>query len=203
MPQPTAEPGTHALVLAAGAARRVGGGKLVTPFEGRPLIRWAVAAALATRAESVTIVLGADADRISSALADMDDPRLRTCVCPNWDDGLSASLRCGLDSLPAIARALLIFLGDMPRVSSALADELLASVLAGAPAALPIHQGQPGHPVAIGACLFPALRTLTGDMGAGRLLRTMPGVIRIETPDRGAVTDIDTVADLHPPATKL
>ena len=197
MPPPATESGAHALVLAAGAARRFGGGKLDTMFRGRPLIDWAVTAALATRVERVTIVLGAEADRLRAALPDTGGPRLRTCLCSNWDEGLSASLRCGLASLPDDARALLIFLGDMPHVSSELADQLLASVLDGAPAALPVWQDQPGHPVAIGAELFPALRSLTGDSGAGRMLRNVPNVVRIETPDRGAVTDIDTLGDLQ------
>jgi molybdenum cofactor cytidylyltransferase len=85
----------------------------------------------------------------------------------------------------------------MPHLSGALADQLLAAVLDGAPAAFPVCGGRPGHPVAIAAALFPDLQRLSGDQGARQLLRNMPGVVRIDTDDRGSLIDIDTMADLQ------
>lgn len=186
-------------MLAAGAARRFGGGKLCIELNGRPLIAWSVSAALATRVARVTVILGNDADRVGSAISSLHQTRLRLRLrfCAGWSEGLSASLRCAVSSVPNDARALLIFLGDMPHVSSTLADKLLDSVLKGAPAAIPEWQGQPGHPVAIAAELFPLLDALEGDVGAAQFLRSLPDVVRIKSDDCGAVTDIDEPADLR------
>lgn len=183
---------THAIVLAAGAATRFGGGKLLADLDGRPLIAWSVGAALGGGFDGVTVVLGDRADQVAAALPD----GCRTVRCAEWPEGLAASLRCGIRSLPSDIGAAGIFLGDMPHVSSALADQLLTQVLNGAPAALPTHAGRPAHPVIVSAALFPALTALRGDAGARKMLERTPGVVTVLTDDPGSVTDIDTPEDL-------
>ncbi|QAY79434.1 nucleotidyltransferase family protein [Sphingosinicella sp. BN140058] len=189
------ESGVHAIVLAAGAGRRFGGGKLVSDFKGRPLLCWAVDTALACPVESVRVVVGAEAAAVERILS--PDDRVRILICPDWDEGLSRSLRCGVESLPVDARALLLFLGDMPYAPSCLAGPLLDAVAAGAPAAMATCRGRPAHPVAISARLFPDLLRLTGDQGARGLLRTCPGVVEIEADDEGSIADVDTPDDLR------
>lgn len=88
-PRPTL-PGYHALVLAAGAGSRFGGGKLLATWRGQPLIAAAVATALAAPVETVTVVLGYDAASVRDALSATFDPRLRFALCENWTQGLSA-----------------------------------------------------------------------------------------------------------------
>ena len=109
---------------------------------------------------------------------------------------MSASLRHGLASLPDTARAAIIFLADMPLVSSMLATDLLSHVLNGAPAAIASYQDRPAHPVAIARDIFPMLDQLEGDKGARAILESMPGTIRIATEDSGNVFDVDRPADL-------
>lgn len=197
MQPPDILPGCHAIVLAAGAGTRFDGAKLLAPLGDRPLIGWAVAAALAARVESVTVVLGARADRVRATLDAFSDARLRSMVCEDWAEGLSASLRCGLAALPADERAAAIFLGDMPRCRAAVADAMLERVLAGAPAAMPEFAGQPGHPVAIAPQLFGALRNLTGDRGARAVLEATPGAVRVPVEDAGCIEDVDARDDLE------
>lgn len=186
----------HAIVLAAGAGERFGGGKMTTLYGGKPLVCWAVKAALEAPVDSVTVVLGDCAPEVRHAASGIDDARLRTIVCANWRDGISASLACGVRSLPDEARAALIFLGDMPHVSGILARQLLDVVLAGAPTALAECNGKPAHPVAIARDQFESVCALTGDRGARRLLEQLPGAVRIATGDAGALFDIDCRDDL-------
>lgn len=197
MPKPDVVRDCHAIVLAAGAGERFGGAKLLAPLHGEALVARAVSAALATRVETVTVVLGARAEEVAQCLAPLAEPRLSIVECGNWTEGLSASLRCGLASLPKGARAALVFLGDMPNVNPALADEVLAAVIDGAPAALPEFAGMPGHPVAISSALFGRLEKLAGDRGARAVLERVPGAIRIETHDPGCVQDVDSRRDLE------
>jgi len=186
----------HALVLAAGEGRRFGRGKLVGNYHGQPLVSWAVTTALATSVDLVSVVLGAESAAVADVIRPLHCGRLRTIDCARWQDGLSATLRCGLDSLPKDTTAVLIFLGDMPHVSSALADRLLAIVLAGAPAALADYRGQPAHPVALAASLVPQLRGLRGDRGARAFLEQVPAVVRVETDEPGSIFDVDTPGEL-------
>ncbi len=182
----------HALVLAAGAGRRFGGDKLLANWRGRPLIEWSVAAAIDSGVDGVTVVLGCGAPTIEARLPSF----VGTVMCDEWTEGIAASLRCGIASLPASTTAVAIFLGDMPGVSPALAREVLDAVKAGAPAAVARFNGLPAHPVAIASASFPLLRTLRGDRGARSLLLSIPGMTIIETTLAAAVFDIDVPSDL-------
>ena len=179
-------------MLAAGAGRRFGGRKLITPWRGRALIEWSIAAALDSGVDGVTVVLGCDADEVKTHLPST----VQTVVCNDWAEGIAATLRCGVASLPAATSALAVFLGDMPHVSSALARELLDAVKAGAPAAVASFDGTPAHPVAIGPACFPMLRSLRGDRGARSAILSIAGIQMIKTNLAGSTFDIDVPADL-------
>ncbi len=190
--------GRHAIILAAGAATRFGGRKLLADWRGRPLILWAVDAALAARVDRVTVVLGSDADAVEAALTPMSDNRLTVVVAPDWSDGLSASLRAGVEALPPDAEAVAIFLGDMPQVSAAEAGALLDAVQAGAPAARLSHPDGPAHPTAFARSVFASLKAITGDKGAKGILADLgDAAVLIPSNNPGAVLDVDTPSHLE------
>lgn len=188
--------GAEALVLAAGAGRRFGGGKLLAPWRGRPLILHAVETALRAPVERVNVVLGCDADAVAGALAPIRDARLATVLNAHWDDGLSSSLKVGLDHLAPATRHVVVFLGDMPVVPPDLAGRLLTALEAGAPAALVRCGGRPAHPVAFSRTRFGRLRDATGDRGARHLLERTDGTVFIDTHDIAGCFDIDRPSDL-------
>lgn len=189
--------GRHAIVLAAGAASRFGGGKLTALWRGEPLVRHAVRAALETNVKDVVLVVGAGADEVRQAVAPLSDPRLTIVEAADWADGLSASLRTGLSKLPADAAAVAVFLGDMPEVDARIADRLLDAILGGAPAARPCTPFGPAHPTAFSTQVFPALMRLTGDQGGRPVLDALGDAVAfIETDDPGAVFDVDRPEDL-------
>jgi molybdenum cofactor cytidylyltransferase len=185
----------QAVVLAAGAATRFGGGKLLADWRGRPLVLAAVEAALAAPVDEVVVVLGCEAERVAWAISPLAGARLRLVVADDWAQGLSASLRAGLRSLPADSAGFLLFLGDMPLIPPDLPPRVLAALGGGAAAAQPFHGDTPAHPVGFSAALYPELRTLKGDAGAGALLRGRPGVVRLPCGDAGAVFDVDRPGD--------
>ncbi len=177
-----------ALLLAAGAGRRFGGGKILSAFGDGLLIDASLAAALAAPAETVVVVTGADADAVAGHVRTRwPDPRIRLVHAPDWNDGMSASLKAGLAAV-AGADAVLVFLGDMPRIPHALLPDLVEAVRAGAPAAAPAHQGRRGHPVVLGRALLARAGELSGDQGAARLLSE---VALLDTDDDGVLFDVD------------
>lgn len=179
------------VVLAAGSARRFGGGKLLAPYGGAPLLHGALAAARAAPVSSVTVVTGADAAGVE-ACARAFDPGVRLVHAENHAEGMAASLRAGIASLPATVDAVFIFLGDMPRVPHAVLAPLADAVAKGAPAAAPVFAGRRGNPVVVGRELFPAVAGLTGDVGARALLQALGDRLAlVEAPDDGVLFDVD------------
>jgi molybdenum cofactor cytidylyltransferase len=184
-----------ALVLAAGRGSSFSAqdNKLLQDFRGRPLLRHAVDAALASRVEKILVVTGFDAARVGSALADLPVEIVHN---PHHAEGMATSLRAGLRAAPQ-ADGFVVLLGDMPQVSPSLIDLLIDAFGSGeAAAVIPTHGGRRGNPVLLGRALFPQIAQLTGDTGARALLRALSDVIEVETDDAGILRDVDTMQDL-------
>jgi molybdenum cofactor cytidylyltransferase len=192
-------PEIAALVLAAGAATRfraaVGEGgpatKLVALFNGKPLVRHVVEAALASSSCNVIVVTGHARLDVEAALNGLPVQFVHN---ENFASGIASSLRAGVSTLRAIDGAL-VLLADMPMVSPALINAMIdaASRHPEAKAIVPKFGGQRGNPVLITKALFPAVAHLTGDVGAKFLLAAAgEDVVEVEFPDAAVVFDVDT-----------
>lgn len=190
-------------MLAAGAASRFGGGKLLAPWRGGVLIDAALAAAFAAPARSVTLAWGADSRVPEAAQAFAATigrtERLRLVHAERAAQGMAQSLKAAIAALPPDAAGAFIFLGDMPRVPHAVLQPLAEALAAGAPAAAPIFGGQRGHPILFAADLFPRLLDLDGDRGGAAVLKALGDCLAlIPAPDDGVLFDVDRPADLTP-----
>lgn len=186
-----------AIVLAAGRATRFSGGaegatKLVAEFDGAPLVRHAVRAAVGCGARPVIVVTGHARDSVAAALAGLEFQEARNA---DHASGIASSVRAGVAALPLSCAGALVFLGDMPRVTAVLARRLIEAFDAepGADAVAPLVEGRRGNPVLLSRKLFPAALQLAGDEGARKLLMR-PGLRVLELPmaEDGAALDIDT-----------
>jgi molybdenum cofactor cytidylyltransferase len=185
-----------AIVLAAGQSRRMGAdNKLLALVDGRPMVSHVVDAMLASHASPVIVVTGHEAEQVRAALGDRP---VEWCHNPDYADGLSTSLRVGLDALPAVD-GVLIGLGDMPRVKAGQIDRLIAAFnpTEGRSICVPTVQGKRGNPVLFATRFVPEMRELCGDVGARHLIGTYAEeVVEIEMDDDAALLDIDTPAAL-------
>jgi molybdenum cofactor cytidylyltransferase len=192
-----------AIVLAAGqsARFRAAGGsettKLVAKLDGKPIVRMAAEAALASKARPVVVVVGHARNSVEAALAGL---KVGIAFNPAFAGGLASSLKVGLSAMPPDAAGAVVLLGDMPRVQARLIDALIDGFLSqeGALAAAPSLGGQRGNPVLLGRGLFEAAMSLTGDEGARRLIGALSSaeLVEIATADLGVAFDIDTPTDL-------
>lgn len=189
-------PVVAALVLAAGQSSRMGGGnKLLAEVGGVPMVLRATNAALASRATSVTVVTGHQAEAVEAALAGR---KLAIVRNPDHGQGMSTSLRCGLAALPADAQAVVVLLGDMPRITAGHVDRLIDAFDPRRPAiVVPEKEGRRGNPVLWPREFFPAMSAIAGDRGARDLLELHADrVQRIGMDDDAIFFDIDLPGDL-------
>jgi molybdenum cofactor cytidylyltransferase len=176
------------VVLAAGAARRFGGDKLSARFRGEPLLAHAIRAARAAPVERV-IVVGSPALAVGAWDGAPPVTALRIA-----SEALSTSLKAGI-AAAGEADGAFVFLGDMPLVPHDLAARL-AEVCGDCFAALPRKDGRNGHPVLLSRRAFPAIAGLSGDEGAGKLLKARDDIAFVDCPDEGIHADVDRAEDL-------
>lgn len=181
-----------AILLAAGRGTRFGAEpKLLARVGGKALVRHVAEAAVDSVAGPVIVVTGHRADAVQAELQGL---AIKVVHNPLFADGLSTSLKAGFARLPPEARAVVIVLGDMPLVTTGLINALVAGWHeSGEPAALvPTLDGRRGNPVVISRALQAAIESLSGDLGAGPILRRRSDVVEWPTTDKAVVQDIDT-----------
>jgi molybdenum cofactor cytidylyltransferase len=189
-----APPRVAALVLAAGASRRMRGrDKLLETVGGVPVLRRVADAAAASRAsETVAVLPPGDAAR-AGALRGSGARLVEAADCA---EGMAASLRAGLAAVAGSADAVVILLADMPEIGPAHLDRLIAAFdpeggreIVRATAA----DGTPGHPVLFGRRFFEALSGLAGDRGAREVVRQGRDFLAdVPLDASAAITDLDT-----------
>jgi len=195
--KPTRSGKIAAIVLAAGQSRRMGrDNKLLAPLDGRPMVAHAVDAALGSRASPVIVVTGHEAAAVRTALGERS---VLWAHNPHYDEGLSTSLKAGLNALPDDVEGVLIALGDMPRIRAEQIDRLIAAFnpLEGRAIVVPTVRGKRGNPVLFASRLVPAMREVSGDVGAKHVIGEHGDeVVEIEMDDDATLVDIDTPAAL-------
>lgn len=190
-------PRIHGLILAGGFGRRMGdANKLLCEWRGIPLVRHVAQAALAAQLAGVTVVTGHQAAGVKGALAGLP---LDFAHASDHGDGLSATLRAGLRELPDDIDGVLILLADMPRVTPAIINQLIAAYDRdeGRTIVLPTCNGQRGNPVLWDIAFVGQMATLTGDQGARALIAAHPAsVCEVAVADSGVLFDVDTPEQL-------
>jgi molybdenum cofactor cytidylyltransferase len=199
-PQPRDEPDLAtphapkiaAVVLAAGKSSRMGSNKLLADLNGKPLVRHAVDAALASAAKPVIVVTGNDEGKARAALSGLG---VSFVANPDFAKGLSTSLRAGIAAVPQDCDGAMIILGDMPGVSAALIDKLIAAFDPAEDRAICVatRSGKHGNPVLWARRFFPEIAAIEGDVGAKSLMGTYGELVcEVEAMDDGPLIDIDT-----------
>jgi molybdenum cofactor cytidylyltransferase/nicotine blue oxidoreductase len=181
---------TAAVVLAAGGGSRFAGrtSKLLAPFRGRPLVSWAVDAALGAELDETVVVTGA-VDL--SAEVPEDVTLLHN---EGWASGLASSLRVALDWCERQGHdAAVVGLGDQPLVATE-AWRAVATTTE-APIVVATYSGRRRNPVRLERSVW-RLVPITGDEGARVVMASQPALVR-EVACPGDPADVDTVEDLR------
>ena len=184
-----------AIVLAAGASRRMGTPKALLPLGDRTFILAAVDALTAAEVTNIFVIVRDETrDAIAAALGGV--AAVRVVVNTRADDGQLSSLITGLDTADAPGvSGVLVTLVDVPLIRPSTIRTLLARADA-SPAAIlrAVHRGRHGHPVIYKREVFAALRAADPAVGAKAVMRAIP-VEDVEVDDPGVLQDFDTPED--------
>ena len=179
-----------AIVLAAGASRRYGSPKQLVVVDGRTLLEHAIATAMAADLATIVAVVPVWLSRPAS----LGDPRLHWIRNAFPERGLSTSLRLGIDAIAEEVSAVVILLGDQPR----LPPETIAAVLA-ARGERPLVAAESGGvlapPVLLERSHFHLVEGLSGDIGLRELVREHPDLVT-NVPVAAHSPDVDSPDDL-------
>lgn len=162
----TTPPEIASIVLAAGGSSRMGRPKMLLPVGDRTMLAAAVAPHLAAACGRTVVVLGKDARRVRAEAGLPSDARLHVVVNRRWREGISSSLRRGLEACRG-ADAVLIALGDQPGVTVERIRRIIGAWRPGVALVVPVvSPTRAAHPVLFAQCLWEDLRGLRGDVGA-------------------------------------
>jgi molybdenum cofactor cytidylyltransferase len=188
------------ILLAAGSSARFGGDKLLEPLpqatdDCEPGTPMGVAACRhLCAAVSATLAVVRPSDTVLATM--LRDVGARVVECARAEEGMGASLACGVQATPD-ADAWLIALADMPWILPSTIHLLASALAAGADIVAPFYNRERGHPVGFARRHYAALAALTGDEGARAVLRANQPTLRlVATDDAGVVRDVDTRGDL-------
>lgn len=181
------------IVLAAGAGKRMGNGKLLLPIAGQPMVRYATVSATAGSFD-VVVVTGHEGEGVAAALEDLP---VNFAYNPVYHLGMSTSLKTGLAALPPQTQAAVFMLADQPEVSPLVLERLASAYLDhGKEIILPVYRGRRGNPALIARTLWPQVFALEGDKGAREIIARHPEkVLEVEVDCPGILTDVDTPDD--------
>lgn len=182
-----------AVVLAAGGSTRFGRPKQLLPLGESTLIEQVLGVVTAAGLDQVVVVLGSSAAQIAERIP----AGCRIVVNPEWESGISSSIRAGLEGVALGVEAVLFVLADQPGITGAALRRIVRAYYAtDQPIVVPTVRGQRGAPVLFDRRLFPELNALKGDVGGRQVLaRHAHQVLEVEIESPDVFLDVDTPAD--------
>lgn len=183
------------VILAAGASTRLGEPKQLLAFDHKNLLQITIDAAGNSSANTVVLVLGANADQISN---EIDRSNINVVVNTEWQEGMASSIRAGLNELLFISpttEAVILTVCDQPHISSQLLNDLVAEYTRTLKPIIASEYGDViGVPALFGKSLFHELMHLKGDVGARNIIQHHKNDVATVQFRKGKI-DIDTKED--------
>ncbi len=183
------------VILAAGASSRMGQTKQLLPWEDTTLLGNAIRKAKASDANSVVVVLGANAESIRKEIS---GTQIEIIVNSFWASGLGSSIACGTDFLikkKYKPNGILIMLADQPLVDTVYLNAMMDAFNSEYPIIIATGYGnRAGVPALFSKDYYEKLAKLDDDFGAKKIIESQKDNILVL--DLGQRTvDIDTKSD--------
>lgn len=179
-----------AVILAAGAATRMGRLKQLLPYRGKTFLQHAIEQAANAGLSPVVVVTGAQAELVEESIR---SERVEIVRNHAWPSGMGSSIAAGIRRVQDMdVEAVAILLADQPLVTAehlrAMAGRISSSRIVAA-----AYSDTLGVPAFFRWEMFSALASLAPEAGASKLLRASHDVYAYALPE--AAVDVDRPED--------
>ncbi len=183
-----------AIILAGGESKRMGEPKMLLPFGVKTIIEAVAESVVSSEVEGSLIVLGAEKQRIEEKIKDYG---IKSVFNPDFQSGMLSSVQCGFKAVPEGTRAVLVVLGDQPRISSSIINQLIEAFnKTGKGIVLPVFEGERGHPVIIDMKYREEVENLSPEIGLRGTVYSHPeDILEVEVDAPSILGDIDDETD--------
>ena len=183
------------VLLAAGASVRLGRPKQLLHFRGQSLLKYSIQNALASNAQPVVVVLGANANGLQK---ETTESGIHVVVNEEWQEGMSSSIRRGIETISELGpevEGVILMVCDQPYVTTNLLNELITVHEKSGKQIVACSYGDTfGPPAFFHHSLFDELLRLKGDIGARSIVQQHTNMVEVIPFAEGTI-DIDTEAD--------
>lgn len=187
-----------AIVLAGGSSLRMGkANKLLADVDGAPMANHSVKTATKSDVYETIVVTGFESELVQSSLSKYS---VKFVFNPNYNDGLSTSLKSGINAVSKKTAGAVVLLGDMPWVTSKTINILIERfhIEEGKNICQPVFTGLKGNPIIWPREFFSKILEITGDIGARNLIKQYSErVSLVKVQDSGILFDINKPVDLN------
>lgn len=168
--------------------------KQLLSFGDSTILEHVVENLLRSKIGELVLVLGHDSGRIK---ARFEGASIKLTLNPDYQQGISTSIICGVRAANPQSQAYLIALGDQPLIKSEVVDQLIAAYKSsGKGIIVPAFSGMAGHPVIFDLKYREDLLSLTGDRGGKSIVTAHPeDVFQVEVDTASVIYDIDKWED--------
>ena len=181
-----------AIILAAGLSRRMTlGNKLLLEKNNVPIIKTTLERIKASKVEDITIVLGKDSKLILNSIK---DEKIKISLNRNYQYGIAASIKKGIEKVDDTSDGVIICLGDMPLIKTSTYNKIISAFYNNKKKKniIPYFKNKKGNPVLFSRNYFESLMSIKGDEGAKQLIKKkQKDFISVSTSDKGILEDID------------
>lgn len=188
--------GVSAVVLAAGASRRMGTPKQLLRISGETILERTLNNVRASEVAEIVLVLGHAAESVEKEIS---TEQIRVVRNQDYQQGMGTSLRTGLAAVSADASAAVIVLADQPFVRPETLNRLIACHQESkSQIIIPMYQGFRGNPVLLDLSVFEEVKDLNGDVGCRAIFGDhTAGIRKLPVDDAGILLDIDSRSDFE------
>ncbi len=183
-----------AMILAAGESKRMGKPKLLLPFGDKTIIETVVQAVVSSKVEQTLVILGSDREKIEEKIKNY---HVKIVYNRDFRSGMLSSAQCGFKALPEETRAVLVILGDQPKISTTVINKLIDGYeRAGKGIVLPVFKKERGHPVLIDVKYREEVENLSPEIGLrGTVYNHPEDILEVDVETPSIFQDIDYESD--------